>query len=141
MKKLALMAIPFLFAACNNGKTVETVENTDSLALDSVYYEGTLPAADGPGIKYEIALATDSTNGFRITSTYLEAEDGKDVTFVSNGQVETVKAEGKEDTFYKFAAGENETVVFKVMGDSILRMVNAEFEEMTGDMNYDLKKK
>lgn len=141
MKKLALMAIPFLFAACNNGKTAATVENADSVTNDSVYYEGTVPAADGPGIKYEIALAADSTNGFRLTSTYLEAEDGKDVTFVSNGQVETVKADGKEDTFYKLSSGENETVIFKVVGDSILRMVNDEFEEATGGMNYDLKKK
>ncbi len=144
MKKLALMAIPFLFAACNNGKTAATVENADSLTNDSVYYEGTVPAADGPGVKYEVALASDTTNGFRMTTTYLEASDGKDEVMLTTGVAEMVKktVEGKDESYYKFIAkdGSGETI-FKMVGDSILRMVSADFEEAESDMNYDLKRK
>ena len=69
MKKLLTLAVAAaLVAACNNtGKTASTGAGVDSLAQDStlgdsVRYEGVIPAADGPGIKYNVAIASnDST--------------------------------------------------------------------------------
>lgn len=133
------------FGACNqNKKTTEVTTETDTLAVDSTVYQGTIPAADGPGITYELALANDTSLGFRLTRTYLEAQDGKDQTFVSNGRAERIVKEVDGDSlrFLQF----NETdgsgkEIFKVLNDSVLRMVNAEYKETESKgLNYDLKK-
>lgn len=142
--KLTLLALPLLFAACSqNAKTTANVENMDSAVADTFYFEGTVPAADGPGIKYEIALANDSTNGFSLSSTYL-AEEGKEETFRRTGVAEVLKktVDGKEATFYRFPANDGVSDdIFKCVDDSTLRMVNAEFKEAGNPADYDLKKK
>lgn len=92
-KKLVLMAavVAALFVASCNGKTngnetskdsLSVVEN-DSLAADGVAieslvgtYEGTLPAADCPGIKTVLTLNADST--YQYSADYLERKDGHD---------------------------------------------------------------
>lgn len=144
-KKLFLMALPLLIAACgNSGKTTSSTQNgADTVTADSVYYEGTIPAADGPGIKYEITLASDATDGYTLRYTYLEAENGKDMTMTESGKLAriTKDVDGKQETFYKFVNPDDKsTAIFKVVGDSILRMVNEDLEEAASDLNYDLVK-
>ncbi|WP_233582280.1 copper resistance protein NlpE N-terminal domain-containing protein [Prevotella sp. OH937_COT-195] len=146
MKLTLLALIPLFFAACSQtGKdTAATTKKTESSSTDSTYFEGIVPAADSPGIKYEIALANDSSNGYRLTCTYLSAENGKDKTYQRTGIMETVKKtlDGQENTFYKFTdTDKNVEEIFKVVGDSTLRMVNTEFEESATKLSYDLKKK
>ena len=49
---------------------------------------------------------------------------------------------GQPETFYKIAYGKGEdAVLFKVLNDSVLRMVNDKFEEADSQLNYDLKLK
>ena len=53
------------------------------------YFEGTLPAADCPGIKYQLSIRNREHSGdgaYHLAMTYLEAENGKDVTFESVGR-------------------------------------------------------
>ena len=126
---IVLLAAGVAFAACqNNGKTAANAganDSTakDSAATDSVVYEGTVPAADGPGIKYQLACVNDSSKGFRLTTTYLQAEKGKDQVSESKGKYEVVKktVAGKEGTFYKLPTsdGSGETVL-KVVNDSTM---------------------
>ena len=128
---IVLLAAGVAFAACqNNGKTAANA--------------GTVPAADGPGIKYQLACVNDSSKGFRLTTTYLQAEKGKDQVSESKGKYEVVKktVAGKEGTFYKLPTsdGSGETVL-KVVNDSTLRLVNSNFEEAASKLNYDLKLK
>ena len=147
---IVLLAAGVAFAACqNNGKTAANAganDSTanDSAATDSVVYEGRVPAADGPGIKYQLACVNDSSKGFRLTTTYLQAEKGKDQVSESKGKYEVVKktVAGKEGTFYKLPTsdGSGETVL-KVVNDSTLRLVNSDFEEAASKLNYDLKLK
>lgn len=71
-------------AGCGNGGKSSGGQDTVSRR-----YVGTIPAADGPGIVMDVTLrnaATDSMAGvFTMSMTYLEAEEGKDMTFRSAG--------------------------------------------------------
>ena len=81
MKKvLVLMAACATMVACQQkGKADAEAKAGDTaqteVAADTMHYEGVVAAADGPGIRYEIALAADSTNGFSMKETYLDNKD------------------------------------------------------------------
>ena len=146
-KTLFFIAVALLASACNQQtkqNSVTTNVASSNKAPDSVYYVGTIPEADGPGIVYKIALANDATNGFLLTATYLEAEDGQNKTFRNVGTMDIVKQtiNDQEVTFYRFPAADSvDTEIFKVIDDNTLRKVNSDFEEAaTAGLNYDLKK-
>ena len=93
-KKLVLTAAVIAalsVVSCNGKKTNSQGANQDSLSyaendslnsndviLDSIAgtYEGTLPAADCPGIKTVLTLNADST--YQYSADYLERKDGHD---------------------------------------------------------------
>ena len=152
MKKFTIIMVACaLFAACqNSGKTSsngdnaqDSVLNDTAVGADTLVYEGTVPAADGPGIRYTLHIASDSTKGYHLTETYLEAENGKDKSFEYDGQVEAVSktVDGKSLNGLKLNLGKDNSLYFKQVGDSVLRMVNDEFEEAVSEANYDLKLK
>lgn len=64
-----------------------SAQATDTAALGPEMlrtYEGLLPAADGPGIRYELTLENREHSGdgtYRLAITYFEAENGRDTTF------------------------------------------------------------
>ncbi len=152
MKKLLMIvAACAALTACNqNGKTTANAETTDSIAADSMAadstrYEGVVPAADGHGIRYELAMANDTTAGFHLTMTYLQAKDGKDEVKNFDGKVENITktVNGKEIKAFKLDMGKEEGATFlKVENDSTLRLVNDNLEESVNkELNYDLKLK
>lgn len=143
MKKVffVLAACAAMVACQDKGKTTALTTN-DTTMVDSTCFQGEVPAADGPGIRYELALANDSTNGFRLTETYLEAEEGKDQVNNYSGVAEKIEKEvdGKKKTAYKLVLGKPEDVsYFMIVNDSVLRMVNEDLEEAASGLNYDLK--
>ncbi len=147
MKKLVfVLAACAVFAACGqSSKGSANAEGTDSTAVatsDSVVYEGVVPAADCPGIRYELVMANDTTNGFTLTTTMLEAENGQDVTTKFDGKAEIIeqKTADGERKFYKLAS-DKEAVYLLVVNDSTLRLVNDRLEEAASNLNYDLKLK
>ncbi len=120
-KKLVLMAavVAALFVVSCNGKTpgneidkdsLSVVEN-DSLAADGVAieslvgtYEGTLPAADCPGIKTVLTLNADST--YQYSADYLERKDGHDEAsgifkVLANNVIEITRPSSGETSYYK----------------------------------------
>ncbi|MCR5077158.1 MAG: copper resistance protein NlpE [Prevotella sp.] len=151
MKKIMLLvAACAAMVACNNGKTTANNESNDTTAqdtavADSAVYEGMTPGADVFGIKYRVALAEDSTNGFSLSEAYMESETETDTVSNYNGKYEVVKknVKGKDNTYYQFVLGKDNEVNFLVLNDSTLRMVNSDFEEPVAaeGMSYDLKLK
>lgn len=149
MKKIALFAAACaIFAACNNnGKTASNANGQDSTAdttmtatADSSVYMGMTPAADTYGIRYHLALANDSTNGFHLEQAYMKSENEVQQASHYTGVAEIIKSKDNK-TYYSFKTDGNETIKFLVVNDSTLRMVNDQLEEpeaMEG-MNYDLK--
>ena len=78
-------------------------ENVDLVAVAGTY-EGTLPAADCPGIKTVLTINADST--YELKQDYIERKDGHDeasgVLQVLNGNVlMLVRPSSGEHTFYK----------------------------------------
>uniref|UniRef100_A0AB33JGP3 Copper resistance protein NlpE N-terminal domain-containing protein n=2 Tax=unclassified Prevotella TaxID=2638335 RepID=A0AB33JGP3_9BACT len=148
MKKtfIMLLAAGALIASCQpKSKTGANSESVDSVAAvaDTTVFEGTIPAADGPGIRYTVKLANDSTAGFAVAETYLEAENGKDQTTNYTGKAENVEktVDGKQVKGLKLQLGEGNELYFTQPNDSILRMVSAELQESATGLSYDLKKK
>ena len=100
MKKLFMMvAACAVIASCNQtGKNAKAENPKDSvMAVDTtnaatgMTYSGTIPAADGPGIKYTVTLSGDSAKTFTMEEVYLQAKDGKDDVKTYTGYVEMIK--------------------------------------------------
>ena len=102
-----------------------------------VIYKGILPAADCPGIVYDLTLIGDSA--YTLNMTYLEGIDGKDVTFSSTGNVDYTRQGDKRAVILKPSTDEVATYLL-VVNDSILRMVNDSLQEIPNNLNYDLIK-
>ena len=115
---LAMAAAVALTASCNGKKTAQADAANDStsvadttaagenvdLAAVAGTYEGTLPAADCPGIKTVLTINADST--YEIKQDYIDRKDGHDeasgVLQVLDGNVlMLVRPSSGEHTFYK----------------------------------------
>ena len=137
MKKnilLSVVAIVALTAACNGNKT-NSAAVTDTVAVSTLSgtYEGTLPAADCPGIETRLTINADSN--YDLTSHYIGQKPTFSVTGVCHAPagrlVELVTPSSNEKTYYK------------VLDDSTLILANDKGEEPAGELrkNYQLHKK
>lgn len=106
-----------LMVSCNGKNTAQNETNTDSTsvadttAAESVdltavagTYEGTLPAADCPGIKTVLTINTDST--YQLQQDYSDRKDGHDeasgvLEVLNNSVLMLVRPSSGEHTFYK----------------------------------------
>lgn len=136
-----MAALVLALAACQ--QKAAAPEAAANATPDTLRYEGVLPAADGPGIRYELAFAQDSTRGFAATVTYLEAENGQDQSYSYTGRPEevTVQRDGKEVKGIKLPFEKDEALYLLQVNDSTYRVVNDSLEEAATDLNYDLKLK
>jgi len=82
---------------CYKGKYTAGISTTKLIvyknqalgALQTKTYEGTLPAASCPGIRYSLTIQNQEHRGdgtFTLTMTYIEAENGKDAIFTYKGK-------------------------------------------------------
>lgn len=136
MMAIAAMA---LTVACKGKKTTENVDNRDSTSLvDSSAaispvdlttiagtYEGTLPAADGPGIKTVITLKADST--YQITQDYIDRK--KDVLDAAGGVFKVL--EGKVLMLVRPSSGEH--TFYKVKDDNNIVLTDSLGNEPEGE--------
>lgn len=114
----AMAAAVALTTSCNGKKTVSADADHDSTSVADTTvagenvdlttvagtYEGTLPAADCPGIKTVLTINVDST--YELKQDYIDRKDGHDeasgVLQVLNGNVlMLVRPSSGEHTFYK----------------------------------------
>lgn len=143
MKKLLFFsAAVLMLAACGNkgGNAQATANAADSVEQvnDSAVFAGLIPAADCYGIRYRLALAADDSRGFVMTESYMKDETSVDTVFSSQGVVADTTVNGNK--YYLLNNSKNEATRFRVVSDSILRMVNDSFEEsVAGGTDYDLK--
>lgn len=141
MKKSMMMAIAAmaLTMACTGKQTTENVDNQDSTSLvDSSAtiapvdlttiagtYEGTLPAADGPGIKTVITLKADST--YQITQDNIGRK--KDVLDAASGVFKVL--EGKVLMLVRPSSGEH--IFYKVKDDNNIVLTDSLGNEPEGE--------
>ena len=149
MKKVIMLAaVVAALASCQSKANKAAEAEADSLALAMTpitelteVYEGTLPAADGPGIDYVLTLnaATDGVDtAYTLDMTYLDAE--------GQGQNKTFTSKGKQQTVHKVVNKKPVTAVkltpkdFVIVNDTTLRLVNDSLQEAVSDLNYDIIK-
>lgn len=142
MKKSLMMmtiAAMALTVACTGKKTTDNVDNQDSTSLvDSSAaiapidlttiagtYEGTLPAADGPGIKTIVTLNADST--YQIIQNYLGRK--KDVLDAASGVFKVL--EGKVLMLVRPSSGEH--TFYKVKDDNNIVLTDSLGNEPEGE--------
>ncbi|WP_455641395.1 copper resistance protein NlpE N-terminal domain-containing protein [Parabacteroides sp.] len=131
-------------------KAAKPVNMRDSLKVDpkkgSVIqkkYKGTFPAADGPGIDYDLVLfyQQDSDDGvYEMDATYLEAEDGQDQTFSSTGKRKVKKGtpSNSEAIVYELIPSDGTmTYYFLAEGDS-LTLLTQDLQKAASGLNYTL---
>ena len=106
-----------LMTSCNGNKTAQNVVNNDSanvtdtavnenvdLASVAGTYEGTLPAADCPGIKTVLTINADKT--YELKQDYIDRKDGHDeasgvLELLEGNVLMLVRPSSGEHTFYK----------------------------------------
>lgn len=155
MKKVIMLAaVVAALASCQSKANKAAEAEADSLSIEMApitevteVYEGTLPAADGPGIDYVLTLnaATDSVDTtYTLDMTYLDAEgQGKNKTFSSKGKQQTIqKVVNKKPTkAVKLTPNDGEApMYFVIVNDTTLRLVNDSLQEAVSDLNYDIIK-
>ena len=116
-------------------------------AWQELHYEGILPAADCPGIRYTLTLRHREHSGdgtFQLQMTYLEAEDGKDVTFSYTGRRLTLRGipSDADATVWQLLVDGKEKEVFNFLceDDQMLTLLNKDFEKNDSQLNYSLKR-
>ena len=120
-----MLAVVAGAVACRSTATDSGQAVGDNKAATVDVYVGKLPAADGPGVIYELAIEKDSL--YVLKTTYIEAVDGRDTTFVSKGRVEKdyVEAEYPRGSYELLKLEEgNEIIHFEVINDSTLCLLN-----------------
>ena len=149
MKKVIMLAaVVAALASCQSKANKAAEAEADSLSIEMApITEGTLPAADGPGIDYVLTLnaATDGVDTtYTLDMTYLDAEgQGKNKTFSSKGKQQTIqKVVNKKPTkAVKLTPNDGEApMYFVIVNDTTLRLVNDSLQEAVSDLNYDIIK-
>lgn len=108
-------------------------------------YEGVLPAADCPGIRYTLIIKNREHSGdgtFSLTQTYLEAEDGKDISFFSSGKRYTLRGtpENADATVWELIPDEEEEKTFFLCdNDSTLTLLGQDLKIPDSGLNYSIK--
>ena len=110
-------------------------------------YEGVLPAADCPGIRYQLTLKHRAHSGdgyFLLLTTYLEAENGRDATFAYIGRRLTQRgsAQNPDVTVWQLISDTDQSVWnFKVQSHGqTLQLLTQQFEEIPSNLSYELEK-
>ena len=134
MKKVIMLAaVVAALASCQSKANKAAEAQADSLAIAMTpitelteVYEGTLPAADGPGIDYVLTLNA--------------ATDGVDTTYTLDMTVHKV-VNKKPVTAVKLTPKNGEApMYFVIVNDTTLRLVNDSLQEAVSDLNYDIIK-
>lgn len=105
--------------ATTSTENVTAIDNKLDLVSVAGTYEGTLPAADCPGIKTELTIKADST--YELKQDYIDRKDGHDeaagIFKVLKGNVlMLVRPSSGEHTFYKMK-GDDRIIMTDSLGN------------------------
>ena len=121
--------------------------NLDLGSWVEAQYEGVLPAADGPGIRYRLHVRHREHSGdgqFLLQLTYIEAENGQDAVYTYMGKRNTLRG----------ASANNDATVWQLVSDNgkstfnflygadgqTLTLLNDRLEMPESELDYSLKK-
>ena len=122
------------------------VKDPKAGAVINERYTGMLPAADGPGIDYDLTIVRQEgvTRGvYALVTTYIEGENGRDAIFTETGRFVTLQGEGpnKGTEYLELTPSDDSTVhYFLKEKDGSLTMVGKDLKRdgHIGDVGQDL---
>lgn len=123
----------------------KTLYKQEDPALQTFRYEGVLPAADGPGIRYRLTvqLPVDGTQGtYSLAMTYLEANNGKDETYDTVGTLYILRDATSQPGAIVWQLDpdpKDDRMNFLVEeGGKKITLLNSEMKKSDTDLNYTL---
>lgn len=150
---LTLVALTVLSCGTGQKSTEQQPAILDSLKIsegagevESEHFVGQLPAADCPGIIYDLTIYHQKYSGdgvYNLKMTYLEAENGKDITFEEQGRQYTLRGDATDPNatvlqLVSFKSPQYPTN-FLDLGDS-LTMLGAGLTIIDSGLNYTIRK-
>lgn len=147
MKKYILMLVAgTVLTACGATDTGKEKPVADSETVVTDVYVGKLPAADGPGIIYELTLNAESLQDiYSLDMVYLEGGcEGNDTVHNVKGRIKHINrtVDGVAKTALKLMPVNGEPAMYFVqVNDSTLRLVNDSLQEAASGIKYDLIKR
>ena len=148
MKKsilIAVLMIALTAASCGRKNTENdllAVNKKNKTEVVQEKYSGTLPAADGPGIVYEVTLLHydgKDSGIYHMRNTYIEGENGRDVAFDEYGDF--IVTRRSADRILRLTPfNENQDVTsFIKDGDASITLLDAQMNRIQSNLNYTLK--
>ena len=129
----------------NLSDSLKIDNNAGSVVNDK--YTGLLPAADGPGIEYDLLLIRQDKNNhgvYELVMTYIEGDNnGGDLSFIDTGRYETITREqdGSTNNYIRLTPFNDGTQTFFIIeNNGNLTLVNAELQRADSQLNYTLQK-
>lgn len=111
------------------------------------HYTGVLPAADCPGIRYQLYVRHRGYSGdgqFLLQLTYMEADNGKDAIYTYMGRRYTLRGipTDNDATVWRLESDNGKNAFNFLYGadGQTLTLLNSHFEMPESDLNYSLKK-
>ncbi|MCD8042505.1 MAG: copper resistance protein NlpE [Tannerellaceae bacterium] len=105
------------------------------------HYEGVLPAADGPGIRYNLDIwkQENSNDGvFWLSTTYLGGENEDDHSFISEGRLSITNRnyDGNSEIIYSLAPLDGSTPLYFVVDGEDLTMLDRQMGHISSNTNH-----
>ena len=109
------------------------------------HYTGVLPAADCPGIRYQLYVRHREHSGdgqFLLQLTYLEADNGKDAIHTYMGKRYTLRGipNDNDATVWQLVSDNGKSTFNFLYGKNRLTLLNNNFETPESELDYSLKK-
>lgn len=151
MKKLLFILVLGAMVSCQQKAKDATAEgvakdstemNLDPAlgAMQTKTFEGVLPS-QGKGLRYTLTVKIQEKSDagkYELLRTYIEGNEGKDLTYVSRGTIKTIHgtAADKEAIVWELTPEKNKEIsYYQVQGDSII-MLSQKMEKTTTWKDY-----
>jgi len=137
-----VMALVMVSCGNKNGNDLMTSRDENKTVLTE-RFEGTVPAADGPGIFYQVVLMRyqDNDSGiFHMRQTYIDSMTDSDVSFDTYGRFIISRKNGERVLRLTPFEEYDEVVNFAMDSGSSITMLDLQMNRIQSSHNYTLKK-
>lgn len=137
-----MMALAMVSCGNKNGDDLISSRDENKTVLTE-RFEGTLPAADGPGIFYQVVLMRyqDKDSGiYHTRQTYIDGSDQGDVSFDTYGRFIISRKNGERVLRLTPFEDYDEVVNFSMDGGSSITMLDMQMNRIQSSHNYTLRK-
>lgn len=154
MKKLLFILALGAFVSCQQKTKDATTEgaakDSTAMALDPAMgkletktFEGVLPS-QGKGLRYTLTVKKQekSENGeYELLRTYIEGNEGKDITYGSNGKITTIHGikSDKDALVWQLTPDKSKEISYYLVQDDCVIMLSQEMTKTSSWKDYVLK--